>query len=273
METRFKKVYIEILNYCNLNCPFCDKTIRELRALTKEEFNHIISQVKDYTDYVYLHVQGEPFIHKDIFDFIKLCNDNKLFVNITTNGTLIKDNIDNIINSNIRQLNISLQALDYLDNRDNYLKSIIELIKKNKNTYISLRLWGNGSYKYYVDYFMKELNSNSDLTKTNRIIDNVFFSFDEEFEWPSIDNSYCTDKIMCNAIDQLAILSDGSVTTCCLDRNGENSFGNIFNDSLCNILNSSKYKMYIDYYKKQKPCFELCKHCSFKRGGKYGNYN
>ena len=49
---RFKKVYIETTNICNLSCNFCPKTERKLTFMDVESFKEIIDDVKQYTDYV-----------------------------------------------------------------------------------------------------------------------------------------------------------------------------------------------------------------------------
>ena len=46
---RFKRIYVELSNMCNLNCAFCSKDKREKRALTIEEFEYILNQIKKYT--------------------------------------------------------------------------------------------------------------------------------------------------------------------------------------------------------------------------------
>ena len=86
--SKYKKVYIEITNNCNLNCLFCSKVNRKKGYMTKEEFEEILIKIKDYTDYIYLHVKGEPLLHPDIIEMINLANKYNLKVNITTNGTL-----------------------------------------------------------------------------------------------------------------------------------------------------------------------------------------
>ena len=55
---RFKRVYIEITNVCNLSCPFCPPHNRENRFMNFEEFKLILSKIKGYTEYIYLHVKG-----------------------------------------------------------------------------------------------------------------------------------------------------------------------------------------------------------------------
>nr|MCR5787718.1 radical SAM protein [Bacilli bacterium] len=62
----FKKIYIEISNVCNLNCPFCLNSKRDKKSLTIEEFKTILDKIKPYTKYLYFHVLGEPLLHKDI---------------------------------------------------------------------------------------------------------------------------------------------------------------------------------------------------------------
>ena len=44
---KFKKVYIEITNVCNLSCNFCPKTKRKYKFMNREEFNYILNEVKE----------------------------------------------------------------------------------------------------------------------------------------------------------------------------------------------------------------------------------
>ena len=106
---KFKKIYVEITNICNLNCPFCSKDNNKLKEMTKEEFEYILKKINNYTDYLYLHVKGEPLLHSKLNEIIELCDKYHKKVNITTNGTLLKDNLE--IMKKVRQINISLHSL------------------------------------------------------------------------------------------------------------------------------------------------------------------
>ena len=66
MKKKFKKIYIEITNACNLSCTFCIKNQRTVKYLTKDEFIVILDKIKSYTDYLYFHILGEPLMHPDI---------------------------------------------------------------------------------------------------------------------------------------------------------------------------------------------------------------
>ncbi|MBQ9267446.1 MAG: radical SAM protein, partial [Clostridia bacterium] len=105
---RFKRVYIEITNVCNLKCEFCLPHHRENKFMTFEEFDTILQKIKPYTKYIYLHVKGEPLMHPEVDKFIEYAYENGFYVNLTTNGTLLEKHLS--ITKNLRQINISLHA-------------------------------------------------------------------------------------------------------------------------------------------------------------------
>ena len=45
-KKRFKKIYIEITNICNLNCEFCIKSNREKRQMSVSEFEMVIEKIQ-----------------------------------------------------------------------------------------------------------------------------------------------------------------------------------------------------------------------------------
>ena len=85
---RFAKVYVEISNVCNLKCSFCPGTTRNPKQMDVEEFKIVLAKIKDYTDYIYFHLLGEPLFHPDLDKFLKIAEDMQIKVIITSNGTL-----------------------------------------------------------------------------------------------------------------------------------------------------------------------------------------
>ncbi len=225
------------------------------------EFKTILNKIKPYTEYIYLHVKGEPLLHPNFYDFCKLAFDMGFKVNVTTNGTLLSKNLDAF--KYVRQVNISLHATNSLE--------IIKEAKKIKNCYVSFRVW-NGN-KELIKLLEKEfntdiankINNKTSVTESNFTIkDNYYISFQDEWEWPDI-NSSSTTKGYCHALkDHIAILVDGTVVPCCLDNNGDINLGNIFNDSFENILNSERVNKMMNGFKNRICTEELCKKCTYK---------
>ena len=266
MKKRFKKIYIEVTNKCNLNCDFCIKNKRYGKFITNGEFKTLLNKLKDYTDYLYFHVLGEPLLHPKINELIDIASKN-FKINITTNGYLI-DRIKH--NKNIRQLNISLHSFDdrYDVNLISYLNNIFntidELIKND--TYISLRLWVKNKYNNrIIDYINNRYNTYIKYDVEQYTINNyIFINNFHEFIWPDLNNDFYDETGTCyGLIDHIGILVDGTIVPCCLDSMGDINLGNIYKDNLCDILNNPKVKNIINNFKNNKKCEELCKHCKF----------
>ena len=102
---KFNKIYIEITNYCNLNCSFCSRDDRIKHEMTLEEFKHIINEIKNYTESIYLHVKGEPLLHSKLDEILSICDENNLKTRITTNGTLLEKKKD-ILLSRVKRIYI-----------------------------------------------------------------------------------------------------------------------------------------------------------------------
>lgn len=262
----YKKIYVEITNNCNLNCDFCIHNERPKKFMNIDEFKTILEKLKNHTKYIYLHVLGEPLLHPNINEFIDEASKH-YYVNITTNGYLIK-RIKN--NSNIRQINISLQSFDkrYHKSLDEYMKDIFDSVDILKhNTYISYRIWVKNKYtldilkilmnKYHVDISYKENNS-------IKLDESIYLNFNDEFTWPDLNIEKTVDLGKCYALkDHIGILVDGTIVPCCLDSKGTINLGNIFKTSLDEVINSGRYQFMLTGFSNNKKCEELCKKCDF----------
>ena len=282
---KFKKIYIEITNVCNLSCNFCPKTSRKYEFMQEESFNKIINSIKEYTDHVYFHLMGEPFLNKNLQRFLEICSENNLKVNITTNGTLINETKDVLINSkSLRQVNISLHSFEANDHdRDfnEYIKNIIDIIKEvseKTNIICSLRLWnldgkykGNNNmnvdiFKLLQDEFTPDVDLHEVFKNKNsfKLKDRVYISMGEKFKWPSLKDEELGERAFCYGLrDQIGILVDGTVVPCCLDSEGSIALGNIFTQDLESIINNDRARAIYNGFSGRKAVEDLCKKCGF----------
>lgn len=281
---KFKRVYVEITNVCNLKCKFCDEIKRKQEFMQLENIKIVFEKIKEYTDYVYLHVKGEPLLHPKLSEILEIAEENNLQVVITTNGTLIKEKIEVLKKAkNIRQINISLHSIEQNANleidKKQYFKELfdcIEKITKYNNCYISYRLWNLENIKeneknMYVLNCLKEyynIPQLFNLIEENDFIEignKKYINLDTIYEWPSLEKEIVSTSGSCyGLINQLAILVDGTVVPCCLDQNGDIKLGNIFEENLEVILNSKLAKEIEDGFKNNKLINPLCQRCGFR---------
>ena len=271
----FKKIYVEITNRCNLNCSFCGKNKREYKDMTGSEFEVVISKIRDYTDYIYLHVKGEPLLHSELDFLLSICDRNGIKVNITTNGVFLKEKMQILISHTcIRQINVSLHCEN---NKRNYFEDVFECCKVlSTKMFISYRIWNLEQYQLdekstnIVDKIIKSYNLSTDIVEKlyndvqTKIDSNTFVNKENLFVWPDLENGFEINCYCYGLSTHIGILSDGTVVPCCLDGNGEIALGNIFEESLEEIINSSKFNALKDGFKSNKSVHDLCKNCNFR---------
>ena len=286
--TRFKKIYIETTNICNLSCNFCPKTSRKLGFMGIESFNEIINKIKGYTNHIYLHLMGEPFLNKNLETFLKIAKEADLKVNITTNGTLINRVKDVIIDSKaVRQINISLHSFEANDNDiefNKYINNILDFINEStekSETICALRLWNidteelkanNNLNSQIINLIQDKLNLEINLIeelkekKRLKLKDKVYLNMAEKFSWPDANLSLISEDVFCHGLrDQIGILLDGTVVPCCLDSEGKIPLGNIFEQSLEEIITSERARNIYDGFSRRRAVENLCKRCGYAK--------
>ncbi|MEG1309848.1 MAG: radical SAM protein [Bacilli bacterium] len=273
---KFKKIYVEITNICNKSCTFCSISKRPKKEMSMELFKKTLEEIKNYTNYIYLHIKGEPLLHSKFEEIIQVCDKSNINVNITTNGSLIEKYIDVISkSSSIRQINISLHSYSDIDEIKKLFHFVDLIMKNNNNIFIVYRYWTYSSKDKVFEKLTNiisewyKLDENSILNLKNmmnfKIDNNLYINKDFEFEWPSIENESYNEFGFCNGLKtHIGILSNGTVVPCCLDAEGIISLGNIKNNDLKEIIESEKTQKIIKNFKDNKRVEELCKHCSFK---------
>ncbi|MEG1285972.1 MAG: radical SAM/SPASM domain-containing protein [Romboutsia sp.] len=283
---RFKKVYLEITNVCNLSCDFCPKTNRKYKFMNKEEFSYIIKEIKPFTDQVYFHLMGEPLLNENIEYFLEESANNDLKVNLTTNGTLLNNNTDKLINSKaLRQVNISLHSFEANEKTlelEIYINNVTEFINKvseDKDIICSIRLWNidnedlKGANGLNNDILkMLEVNLGLDfslrekLQEVNKLKlrDKLYLNMAKKFEWPDIEIASIGEDVFCHGLrNQMGVLVDGTVVPCCLDSEGNISLGNIFEEPLIEILEGERATNIYDGFSRRRAVEDLCKKCGY----------
>ena len=280
---KFKKIYIEITNRCNLACSFCHKSERAKAFMRAEEFRAILDKIEAHTDHLALHVLGEPLLHPELGDLLALCQAHSLKVNLTTNGTLLPQRQEFLLASTaLRQVNISLHGLAELpdgQDQETALAGVFAFIREAMHTplFISLRLWnlseeeGNSHNQRILgritDFFGLPEPLDTKLTPGHGITlaPKVFLSQSSRFTWPHAPAPDLGGTGTCRGLkDHVAILVDGAVVPCCLDGEADIPLGNIHTQSLAGILSSPRAEAMRTGFSQRRLSEPLCRRCTFR---------
>ena len=273
---RFRKIYVEISNICNLKCAFCPGTKRKKRAMSEEEFRALLPKLQSWTDYLYFHLMGEPLCHPLLYTFLDLAADYEFKVIMTTNGTLLSKHVDRLCNArSLHKVNISLHAFEANDltmSFTEYLDGCFSFGQKAEGkVLVSYRLWNNGGADAKNDGILDALHMYfpgiwADEGRGIRIGQRVYLEHGDKFDWPDLSAPVQDQRIFCYGMrDHIGVLCDGTVVPCCLDHEGDIALGNLFSQDLGEILEAPRAKAIYAGFKKRNACEDLCRRCGYAR--------
>jgi len=112
-----KRVYLEVTNRCNLACSICIRNTWQepMGDMDWKTFSALIKQFGDLKqlEKVQIAGYGEPLIHTDIFQMIKLLCELGLEVELVTSGLLLNEkNIDQFISAGLKKIIVSIDSLE-----------------------------------------------------------------------------------------------------------------------------------------------------------------
>ena len=269
-EKMIDRCYIEITNTCNLDCHFCPKHQRARRQLSAEEFDLLTDKVRGKVCFLYFHLMGEPLLHPLLPQFITMAREKGFKTVLTSNGTLLHRAM-NLLDTLPHKVQLSLHSHE--SNARGELSSYMEEVMNfatqaaAKGTCVVLRLWNQGGMDkenelvmdYIAEYVPRPWKERPDGF---RLCDNLYLEFDRKFEWPSANVSSAKREVFCKALlKQIGVLSDGSLVPCCLDHNGDVALGNLFHQSLEEILSSPRAQAMIEGFQHHTATEALCQNC------------
>ncbi len=274
-KVMLKKAYIEITNECNLCCSFCHGTKRKVRYMTAEEFEKAARALVGYTEYLYFHILGEPLLHPLLGDFLSISEKLGFKVIITTNGTLLKEKSEILLNSSaLHKISISLHAYEanqmnvgldeYLDSCFSFCKDVSRVGKISV-----MRLWNIGGEESQNAVILKKMKDffggeTTECRNGFQLADKLFFEWGDKFEWPDENAESYSETHTCYGLrQQIGILCDGRVVPCCLDSEGTITLGNIFENDLGDILSSPRALALKRSFETRQIKENLCRHCGF----------
>ncbi len=273
---RFRKIYLEISNICNLKCSFCPGTRRKPKAMTEEEFASLLSKLLPWSDYLYFHLMGEPLCHPRLETFLSLAAEAGFKVILTTNGTLLQKQQDVLLNAaGLHKVNISLHAFEANDlaiSFEDYLKQCFSFGQAARGKKLVVyRLWNQGGLEEKNNAILQAMEAHFPKPwiqdrRGLQIGERVFLEYGDKFDWPDLSAEDGGQQVFCYGLrDQIGVLCDGTVVPCCLDHEGDIPLGNLFEETMEEILEKPRTQaIYLGFQKKQA-AEELCRKCGYAR--------
>ena len=297
-KPQLTNLHIEITSKCNERCIHCyiphDNKVSDIEP---DLFYDILKQCKKMK---LLHLTlsgGEPMIHKNFCDFLRICKEYDFSVNFLSNLTLINNEIITEMKRNrLLGVQVSLYSMDSsihdeitqmkgsFDKTKNGILKLIEndiplqiscpIIKQNKNCYDSVLNWAK-IHNIHVgnDYVIiarynhttQNLNNRLSISEIEEMINNIIVNdktYLEQIEKEAEKkNDITLNDIVCSVChSSICIAENGNVFPCASWQGY--IVGNVKETSLKEIWDNSEKVQYLRNLRKQD--FPKCIQCPEK---------
>jgi MoaA/NifB/PqqE/SkfB family radical SAM enzyme len=259
------KLHVEPTSLCNLRCIMCPQSLDEVQMsdtgfMDMDLYRSIIDQARGSVREINLFFRGESFLHKRIFEMVRICEEAGIVAHISTNATMLtEDYIRQLLDSGLSKLTISFDAGQ---------KELYEKMRKGakfertlRNTLMLLheKRLCESSKPYVVMQVIHLFGGDRNIQPT------VPDDFKRRFEGLPVDEwdtfwahgwagTMGTGKddyvaapqgqhyFPCNWLwKSMAIYWDGTVPACCADFTNEQIVGDLNSDSLMDIWNGPEF--------------------------------
>ena len=271
----YSRVYVEITNLCNRNCSFCPGTVRPGRMMTAEEFRVVAERLVGTTKYLYYHLMGEPLTHPGLPEMIGIATALGFKSAITTNGTLLRERGQALIDARVYKVNISVHSFEDGMEKDsvNYSAGCLDFAEKaaKAGTLVVLRLWNNGCDEGRNERTINLIRAAFpgewiESPRGIKVADRVYLEHADRFAWPDVEAEDQGTSVFCYGLrDHIGVLCDGTVVPCCLDHEGDIPLGNLYHQPLEEILSSPRAQAIYNGFSQGCAAEELCRRCGYIR--------
>lgn len=261
-------VYVDITNACNFSCEFCPtgnpdllKAVgRPLGHMDYGLFTQIIDEFREFDEKIkriFLAKDGEPLLHKRLFDMIRYTKQAGIseIITTTTNGARLNEEVNfSLVDAGLDLLTISVEAVsnkqyqnithtdfDY----DTLVEHVAHLYQHRQGMKICTKI---------IDWNLSETEKEKFYRDFRPISDFTYIDFPRGWSNDSVkdftlgtnptgfvDLPNMDPKSVCPwALYSLAINLDGSVGICCVDWSYGTVVGNLKEETLLEIWNGKR---------------------------------
>lgn len=274
---------IETTNLCNLKCRMCPQSVKtpgvSRGSMPIELFESIVQQIAAFPEnrdaLFYLHICGEPLLHKKIVQCVEIAADAGLRPILTTNATLLtREKSQQLIAAGLSRIEFSFEGLDKKTYENIRLGARFDAVWENINTFLELNHQaGSPVHTELVIVDLPDLDADRVRDFADRmrpLFDTINIS--GYFDWLGrVDNAeFERGKYRgCSAVDtDLNVLWDGRVVPCCMDVDGAMVIGDLTKQSYLEVLSSLHRHALRERLRTCNLAGLPCDHCPTPWGGR-----
>lgn len=280
---------LEITNHCNADCVMCprQKMTRPKGFMSMALFKKIVDETRPYTEFIFLHLAGEPLLHPSLLEMIEYCGKIGLKCGLSTNAICLdEEQARGLVESSLDVLvlsfdGVSKETYEKIRRQANFEKTLANIERflqlkagKKKSPYTMIQLiYQKENFSEAREFYFKWKKSTVDIVRVKPYLN---YPGLDEFQG-KIPLRTDRDAVVqagkkkrqeknqpCVLLwRQLAIYWDGTVVGCCMDFLSGAVIGDVNKESLSDIWNGAAMQALRKIHAQGKQMdFPLCRECT-----------
>jgi radical SAM protein with 4Fe4S-binding SPASM domain len=286
-------ISIEPTTNCNLGCPECPSGLkvfsRNTGNIEMDTYTKMMEQVHHNLLYLYFYFQGEPYMHPQFLELVRIAKEKKIYTVTSTNAHFlterkaketIESGLDRIIISidgttqevyeNYRRGGTLTKVIDGAKNLVRYKKEL-----KSKTPHIIIQFLVVKPNEHQIEDIYKlaeDIGVDEVKLKTAQIYDykegNELIPSIEKYSRykKNKEGLYVLKNKLLNHCWKLwhssVITWDGLVVPCCFDKDATHQLGDIKQGTFSEIWNNEKYMNFRKSVLKSRSEIDICTNCT-----------
>ncbi len=286
-------ISIEPTTACNLGCPECPSGLkmfsRETGNLQMKNAEHWIDSVAPFVTYINFYFQGEPFIHPNFLELVKLASAKRIYTSTSTNGHFLHHELARkTVESGLDRLIISIDGTTQEVYEKYRIHGKLEKVIQGTRNVIAWKKKLRSNKPFVIFQFLvvrpnehqiedakklcKELGVDDIRFKTAQVYDyengNELIPLNEKYSRykKTGENSYVIRSKMDDHCWRMCsgcvVTWDGKVVPCCFDKDATHQLGDLQEETLKSIWNGRKYRDFRGAIFRSRKDIDICANCS-----------
>lgn len=285
-------LFIEPTNRCNFQCPECPSGLgaltRKLGDMNFGEFQKIIDEISDYSIYIQIYLQGEPYLNKDLYQMLSYARTKRLYTVVSTNGSVVNERtVHRILENPPDKLIFSLDGLD----EDFYQNYRIGGSFENADRGLNLLIKERNKLRQYVpkvalQFIVMKQNEHqiSQVKKYGRErgVDKVLFktmqvnSIEGANQFLPVTPRYRRYRINSGKLEidgnlpnrcinlwhTSVITWDGKLVPCCFDKDAKFPLGSLNGKGISDFWKNTEYQEFRNKILTDRKGMSMCSNCT-----------
>lgn len=294
-----RRFVIEPTNLCNHRCPLCPQPMqqRDFGRMDVEGFKRLADEIAPFARTICFTLLGEGLLHKRMCEMIRYAEDLGIPCSLTSNGQLLEEQIDLLLDSNLTALKLTIDGADkathehyrvgsdydkvkrgveklMAERRRRGLKrpnvNVLSLVFKfNYGQQAAIREWGESIGVDKVGFKPVWVGGARYMDADREQFAADFLPPDEHLHHDSwLGENLCSDFRVCPTFHEATILWNGDLVPCgrCA-YDGRDAIGNVFQTGFRALWDSDAHRAKLATIIRKET--DLCVGCDTPNGGKW----